>query len=71
MGEKISKFILIFGVCLILINVIGYLFHIPEFITILINKSNGWESSISNIPTILSLILTTIFLIVTKIKSRN
>lgn len=71
MGEKISKFILIFGVCLILINVIGYLFHIPEFITILINKSNGWESSISNIPTILSLILTTIFFIVTKIKSRN
>lgn len=71
MSEKISKFVLIFGICFILINIIGYIFNISEFITILVNKKDGWESSISNIPTILSFLLTTIFLILIKIKDRN
>lgn len=71
MSKKISKFILVFGICFILINVIGYVFNISKFITILINKKDGWESSISYIPTILSFLLTTIFFILIKIKNRN
>lgn len=67
MSEKISKFILIFAVSFLIINGIGYLFNITEFITIVNNPSSEGGMSVSNISTILSLLITCVILLIIKI----
>lgn len=71
MREKISKLILIFGVSFLVINGIGYLFNITEFITIKNNPTGGGGVSVSNIPTILSALMTCVILLVTKIRNKR
>lgn len=71
MSEKISKFILIFAGTFLIINGIGYLFNITEFITIVNNPSGEGGMSISNIPTILSLLITCVILLIIKIKNKR
>ncbi len=68
MNEKISKYILIFAVSFLIINGIGYLFNITELITVVNNPSGGGGMSVSNIPTILSLLITCVILLVNKNK---
>ncbi len=41
MGENIAKLILIFSVSFLIINGIGYLFNITEFVTIVNNPTGG------------------------------
>lgn len=65
--KKIAKIIIIFGIIFLLINAIGYIFKIPILITILNNSNGSGGQSVSNIPTILSIILTIIVLIKHKI----
>lgn len=60
MREKIAELIVIFGVSFILINLIGYIFQIPLFRTIIMNPNGYGGQSISNIPTILSIVITII-----------
>lgn len=71
MGENISKLVLIFSVSFLIINGIGYLFNITEFVTIVNDPTNGGGMSISNIPTILSLLITCIILLVIKIRNKR
>lgn len=70
MSEKISKFILIFTVSFLIINGIGYLFNITEFITIVNNPSSEGGMSVSNISTILSLLITCVILLIIKIRNK-
>ena len=51
--EKLSKYIVIFGVVFIMINVIGYIFNINLFISALKNPTGGGGISYSNIPFII------------------
>lgn len=71
MGENIAKLILIFSASFLIINGIGYLFNITEFVTIVNNPTGGGGVSISNIPTILSLLITCIVLLVIKIRNKR
>lgn len=71
MRENISKLILIFGVSFLVINGIGYLFNITELITIKNNPIGGGGVSVSNIPTILSALMTCVILLVTKIRNKR
>ncbi len=64
MREKIAKLVIIFGLSFILINVMGYIFKIPSLLTFLNNPNGLGGSSISNIPTILSIFITIIIYIV-------
>ena len=69
MSEKIAKLILIFGLSFF-INTIGYLFNITEFITAMNNPTGSGGRSISNIPTILSILVTSIILIANKVNKK-
>ena len=71
MSEKVVKIILIFCVSFLVINVVGYLFNISEFVTIMNNPTGGGGSSISNIPTILSILLTCVILLIIKFKNNK
>lgn len=71
MSEKFSKTILIFAVSFLIINCIGYLFNIIELITIVNNPTGGGGMSVSNIPTILSVLITCVILLVIKIKNKR
>ncbi len=71
MSEKFSKSILIFAVSFLIINGIGYLFNITELITIVNDPIGGGGMSVSNIPTILSLLITCVILLVIKIKNKK
>ena len=70
MSEKIAKLILIFGLSFLVINTIGYLFNITEFITAMNNPTGSGGRSISNIPTILSILVTSIILIANKVNKK-
>lgn len=70
MSEKISKFILIFDVSFLIINGIGYLFNITQFITIVNNPSSEGGMSVSNISIILSLLITCVILLIIKIRNK-
>lgn len=70
MSEKIAKLILIFGLSFLVINTIGYLFNITEFITVMNNPTGSGGRSISNIPTILSILVTSIILIANKVNKK-
>ena len=71
MSEKFSKSILMFAVSFLIINDIGYLFNITELITIVNVPTGGGGMSVSNIPTILSLLITCVILLVIKIKNKK
>lgn len=71
MRQKIAKLILIFGSFILLINCLGYIFKIPELVTIMNNPTGGGGQSRSNIPTILSLAITCLFLLVIRIKNNK
>lgn len=70
MSEKIAKLILIFGLSFLVINTIGYLFNITEFITVMNNPTGSGGRSVSNIPTILSILVTSIILIANKVNKK-
>ena len=70
MSENFSKTILIFAVSFLIINCIGYLFNIIELITI-VNNPTGGGMSVSNIPTILSVLITCVILLIIKIKNKR
>ena len=67
MREKIAKTIIIFGLSFILINGIGYIFKIPSLLTILYDPNGFGGRSVSNIPTILSIFITIVICVVTRI----
>ncbi len=70
MCEKIAKLILIFGISFLIINGIGYLFNITELVTIVNDPTGEGGMSVSNIPTILSVLITLIILLIIKIKNK-
>ena len=70
MSEKIAKLILIFGLSFLVINTIDYLFNITEFITAMNNPTGSGGRSISNIATILSILVTSIILIANKVNKK-
>lgn len=70
-SEKVSKFILIFAVSFLIINGIGYLFNITELIIVVNNPKGGCGMSVSNIPTILSVLVTLLISLIIKIKNKR
>ena len=68
--EKLAKYIVIFGLVFLIINIIGYIFHITLFISVLNNPTGGGGMSISNVPLIISGLITIIVYII-EIRSNN
>lgn len=62
--EKLAKYIVIFGLIFLIINIIGYIFHITLFISVLSNPTGGGGISISNVPLIISGLITIIVYII-------
>ena len=58
--EKLAKYIVIFGIIFLIINIIGYIFHITLFISVLSNPTGGGGISTSNVPLIISGLITII-----------
>ena len=70
MKETITKFIIFFGLFFLLVNAIGYIFNINSFVTVLKNPNGYGGFSKSNIPTILSFLLTTFVIMIRKFKNK-
>ncbi len=70
MKEAITKFIIFFGLFFLLVNAIGYIFNINSFVTVLKNPNGYGGFSKSNIPTILSFLLTMFVIIIKRIKNK-
>lgn len=68
--EKLAKYIVIFGLTFLIINIIGYIFHITLFISSLKNPTGGGGISTSNVPLIISGLITIIVYII-EIRSNN
>lgn len=62
--EKLAKYIVIFGLVFLIINIIGYIFHITLLISVLSNPTGGGGISICNIPLIMSGLITVIIYII-------
>lgn len=62
--EKLAKYIVIFGLIFLIINIIGYIFHITLFISVLSNPTGGGGISYCNIPFIISILITIIIYII-------
>lgn len=69
MADKIAKIIVIFGITFLMINAIGYFLNINELKTVAVSP-NGFSRSMSNIPTILSIIFTLIIYIIKYFKNK-
>ena len=71
MKDKIIKIVLLFGIVFLIINAIGYLLHIPSLVIVYNNPTGGGGVSKSNIPTILSVVITIIILVINNLKNKR
>ena len=66
MRDQISRLVIVFGLSLILIQIIGYVFHLPSLVCVIYNPTGGGGVSTSRIPILLSFLMTIIYFVLSR-----